>query len=212
MRNFGFCFKAFAAVFLAMATGAWAQSNQIYLLQDSQVAGIGNTLFIDQSAAIGSRVGSAAAPASQIGGGNAATISVSGFGAGVAFSQSGSGNGATVSGDTLAAILLDQQGSGNTGTINVGPFGNSGELVQIGDNNSGTVSVFGIGNRGRLAQLGNNNIYDLEVTGASLVPGYAGTNVEFTQSGSNLAANPTVSALQVFTNSGGTVQITQTRN
>jgi hypothetical protein len=189
------------------ASGALAQSNEIFLLQESGTSGAGNTLFIDQSAARDSRVGSAATPATQDGGGNTAAITLEGLGAEVAFIQSGTGNDATVTGDALASILLDQQGLNNMGTITVGGLNNTGELVQDGNGNNGSVSVFGSNSRGRLEQRGNNNEFDLEVSGIALWPGFGGSDVTVQQVGEGL----TPSGVQVFTNAG-TVVITQTQN
>src|SRR6056297_1417461 len=95
---------------------ATAQSNEVFLLQDSVQSGVGNTLFIDQSDAAASRAGSLEMPLQQIGGGNTAEILLEGFGAEVAsFLQSSSGAGlaqntATITGATEARIALEQLG------------------------------------------------------------------------------------------------------
>lgn len=172
----------------ASISTASAQSNEIYLLQDSQASSdFGNELFIDQRQASGSTVGTRLQPALQQGGGNVARVSL-------------------VDEAELAEVLLEQSGDGNEGLIEIiGGFGNVAELVQFGDNNLGTVRVNGTENRGRLEQVGDDNTYILDFTTGSLA-GSTGTVVEVFQNGNGL----TTPGVQVFTNAPGTITITQT--
>jgi len=205
-------------VMAAAVTDAPAQSNEAYILQDTQQAGVGNTLFIDQSDAAGSRIGTAQSPIEQRGGGNFAEIVLENRGAeGTTFLQSGASgqasgifaNSARITGGADARITLDQQGFGNEGTIVATDFGNTAELFQSGDENTGSVTVSGQFNTGRLEQIGNGNEYALNVQGFGL--GASETAVVVTQQGDNLRqADLGGVGLDVTTNAAGTVFIRQT--
>lgn len=225
---------------VAFADG-FADGNEVNLLQDSTDSGSGNELFIDQSDASNSRIGlfiedideddrtlalsdvSQDGRARQIGGGNSGEITIEGEGAVVSFLQGpGSsnvddlGNTATIEAGSLATVVLAQQGSGNEGRLEVrspldGETGNTGQLFRNGDGNDGTVIVAGSGVTGILTQNGNGNDYSLDLSAASLAFARTDTTVVATLNGDDLDTPAGANPIDVFTNSGGTITITQTR-
>jgi len=205
----GFGFAALAA------SASFAGENKIYLLQNSGPNAVtGNTIMIDQGAASGSLVvGSldvgpleSRLPASQIGDGNRAEITIADTGGTVVFNQGSTdsfqpaNNAATVNlNGFLGQAFLSQQGAENVGALSAIGSNVFASLEQIGNRNEGSVSVTGAGARGVLRQEGDDNNLGLTVTGA-------GTTATYTQVGNNLTA-PSGFA-QVISN-GGTVSITQ---
>lgn len=196
----------------SVAPAIAGERNFLYIEQVSGAGGLGNTLFVDQSAATDSMVAGDTAgitPARQQGDGNEARITLTGGDGKVLLSQQNTSAGflssqmnqAAIHGGDLATILLHQEGFGNIGTIDVGPGGNTGALFQKGDRNDGAVIVTGSGNTGTLRQLGNDNTYELEVSGP------AGTSVQWNQIGDGVSAAPFTPA-QVYSNAG-TITITQ---
>lgn len=201
-----------AALFGVSSSVALAgDGNTISLLQVSNGT-VGNTLYIDQSAATGSTVAGSRnglQPATQIGSANTASVTVEGTGGTVALNQNnallglGLGNQAegVISG-LLGFGSIQQTGDGNVASLNVAspdaldPA--TGRIVQTGFLNTGTLTVNGSGAEGTLVQLGSRNSNALTVEGT-------GTTASFTQVGNN-ASNP--QGVTVVSN-GGSVAITQ---
>ncbi|WP_157967592.1 hypothetical protein [Cohaesibacter intestini] len=209
-------------------------SNVLILKQE----GTANEIFVDQQNANNSQVGGVdlvpgltledttfnridlttneagalANPATQIGTGNTANITLEGEG-GVVFLQQGgqitdSNNDATVAinsgltGGSFAAILQD--GSNNTANATINGSLSEVNVLQQGNSNQGTVAIGTTGLptdnvRASLTQNGDNNNTELQVTGIN-----AG-EYSYTVNGNNTST--TVPAL-IVTN-GASVSITQ---
>lgn len=218
---------AIAVAIAVSAIPAFAQSNTLTLLQQTDPGLPGNRIFVDQSLASNSNIGGLTitdtedslsfAPdggaALQIGGGNSADITVSAADVQVGFSQNSRVDGTTgletsVLGNVAtldisgvgAAAFLNQAGNGNNGTLTVSGFGATGVIDQVGNGNAGEVDVVGNGATGILRQIGDDNATSFQVVGD-------GTTATFQVVGSGIAnagATP-----QVISN-GGTVIVTQT--
>lgn len=202
----------FSVFGLSFGSIAAAQNNTLFIIQDSGDVigrGNGNTLFLDQSEATGSRVGGSVTDqnvaAQQIGQNNFADLRISGTGGVLALRQIAQtsqldGNRADIDLDgfnPLASLL--QEGQNNTATIDVTGTLSSGVLEQIGNDNVGTVQVGGLRTSGRLIQNGNNNATGIVVDGN-------GSDVTVTQNGNNLTGAP------IVVSNGATVIITQSRS
>jgi hypothetical protein len=183
--------KSLAAAGLALLaaagfTPAGAQDNRLFILQENTASGSPNAIFVDQSRARQSNVGTSEAPAEQIGGGNAADIAISGLGARVALSQEAAvpfvrGNSVSLNlSGTGITSQVSQAGSGNTGRLRVEGAGSAAALRQTGDFNSGEVTVLGDNASGTLQQLGSDNETGLRVEGA-------GTDVTYSVIGNGLS-------------------------
>ena len=201
-----------AALSLALVGGApvAAQSNSLFLLQESPVGSqIGNVLEIDQRGAQQARIAGfnparldelrldygddgplyllgTEDPAIQRGEGNRAEINITGLGGTALLVQQGADSGF---------------GEDNVAVIEVSGLRALGVIEQSGNNNRGEVVVTGDLSAGTLIQRGDNNTQTLLVESA-------GTSVVVLQAGGTTVADPVVS---VFSNSGGTIQINQTR-
>lgn len=191
---------AAATAFLAFCSASAADENKLFITQDNTLAGaLGNTLFVDQSAADGSTVmgvpddillnntgptaiDPASLPALQRGSGNAATVELSG-----AFSIG----------------MLSQVGNDNAAVIDVSGNGSTGAVRQVGHRNEGEVNVTGNSLTGILIQNGSDNRQALNVTNANVVWTQNGSNI-VQDGGSAEAVSPSV------VSNGGTVIVTQT--
>lgn len=201
-----------AAIFVATSSVGFAgDGNTISLLQVSNGT-VGNTLYIDQSAASGSTVAGSRnglLPATQIGSANSATVTVEGTGGSVSLNQNnalaglGIGNQAdgVISG-VLGFGSIQQLGDGNVASLEVtspdalDPA--TGQIIQTGFLNEGQLTVNGSGAEGTLRQIGSRNTNALTVEGT-------GTTASFTQVGNN---NTNPQGVTVISN-GGSVAITQ---
>ncbi len=210
----GFPRSACALALASLATQAVAQSNELYLLQDSgRAAGESNTLFVDQSLARDSLVAGDLGgdrPATQVGGGNSGEIVAAGQDVSVLFAQGAAGTPAfgnsasvTATGSNLVATL-GQFGIGNVGTLSLGAnaptVGSAATLLQQGDRNRGTLSVDGRNVSGTLIQTGDGIASGLSVRGVD-------TAVTYQIIGTNVA--PAGAGPSVFSNAG-TVTVRQT--
>lgn len=203
----------FSVVSVSIATSLYTtpvaagDNNTLYVTQESGIGGLSNTLTVDQSGATGSVVTGTGGAATQIGGGNVGTITLTGADASVMFNQNndnpGDGtNTAEITGGNLAEIVLNQDGYGNVGTLEIEGFNNSGSLTQNGNENLGTVKILGdaSGTTAELIQNGDGNQYSLEAVGNS-------TSIQWTQHGNGNATSVPASV----TTNAGTVIVTQTR-
>lgn len=216
------------------------ESNTIYIKQESPAgSSTGNSLSIDQSDASNSLVAGPSLrtllpfaglsldsafqgtqkPALQRGEGNSASITISDIrdensgnvvsnrgillllqdtSPGRALQQPNNGTSnvanATLAGESLGAII--QMGTGNDATLNLNNA--NGLIGQFGTDLRASLAVTP-GGSGQVVQVGNNNDVAVEVSG--------GGSASYTQIGSNLNTNNQV---QIFTNTTGTVNITQT--
>lgn len=156
--------------------------------------------------------GALANPATQLGTGNTANITLEGEGGAVFLQQGGQitdgNNNATVAinsglnGGSFAAILQD--GSNNSANATINGSLSEADILQQGNGNQGTVTIGANGLptdnvRATLTQNGNNNNTELQVTGIN-----AG-DYSYTVNGSNTST--TVPAI-IVTN-GASVSITQ---
>ena len=218
-------------------------NNELFVIQDSLSSNTGNALYIDQSQAVESVVAGLRdegaltldvsadpanvgvlldalapdprVPARQIGGNNAATITIAAQGGHVGLSQTHSGaGGPNIANVELGALGMGssasifQDGAGNTGEITMGrdapALSSQARLFQRGDANRGHVDVSGSGVSGTLVQSGRNNSYDLQVSGPQ------GTNVIWQQIGDNLKQSPATQAqVSSFGSVSGTVIVRQ---
>lgn len=219
---------------LAAATSAFAgDGNVLRVIQTSPSGpGVGNSLFVDQSAASGSLLtgptddttskvlsqefghadlvssrGNTALAATQTGSGNSATITMTGNGGELQLLQ-----------DNDSSSTVTQ--AGNRATVNLD--GNAlGAVIQIGDNNLAEVDLEA-GARGLVAQTGIGNSGELKVGeggSAELVQNgnlnrypvqvQPNTTVTVTQNGNGLQPVG-VQGVQVFSTNPGTISITQT--
>ncbi|MDR5653207.1 hypothetical protein [Ruixingdingia sedimenti] len=197
---------------VALAPAAFAgDGNSLDLLQISSGA-LGNALYLDMEGARGARVAGDAAgllPASQIGSGNRADVTITGSGGQLALMQNNALSGLGLGNSAEAVISglygtgsIQQIGDGNVAALNLAspdalnPA--SGSILQTGMANSGALTVRGAGASGLLVQVGSGNSNALTVEGA-------GTTASYTQIGNN-AVNP--QGATVVSN-GGSVAITQ---
>ena len=203
VRRFALTAALGAALAMAGAAPSVADANVLILLQESPAgSATGNTLVIDQSPASASLIAGAVPLGGAVQSADPAPVSDP------PALQRGEGH---VAGLTIAGLggtaLLTQQGAGgafgfdNSATIEVTGTDALGVIEQSGNGNTGTVRVSGDLASGTLIQRGNGNTMALEVTGH-------GASVVHEQIGNNMTADVPV---QVFTNTGGTIQITQTR-
>jgi hypothetical protein len=225
MRSLLLGLLAASTAIVAPLLPAHAQDNKLTILQ----SGAGNTLFVDQTKAQNSTVGglklnggsgiTLTEQAEQLGGNNAANIAIEGDGGNVYLFQnntagaSGPSNTATINARGGGSALVAQDGTNNRAnltvqgsltqpTLMVGAQPIHGAIIQRGADNVGTV-VTGPQSDGLLVQNGSNNQAALDIAASA-----PGTNVVFTQNGSNLNS---ATAAQVFTTAvGGTVSVTQT--
>ena len=174
------------AVLVAAGLGpAAAQDNSLFIQQDNSASGAPNSIFVDQSHARRSGVGTSQAPVEQIGGGNVADVVISGLGTQVALSQDAAvpfvqGNSVSLNlAGTGNTAEVSQLGSGNTGSLRVAGAGAAAALQQSGSFNSGDVTVLGENASGTLQQVGSGNETDLRVEGT-------GTDVTYSVIGNNL--------------------------
>ncbi|WP_102957649.1 hypothetical protein [Mangrovicella endophytica] len=222
---------AIAGAVTGVGGSAHADDNKLTILQ----SGIGNELALDQTQATGSEVRglelgdlngaglqiTPAEAAQQLGGNNAADVTVTGTGDVYLYQNNTAGgypseasrNTVTIRAENGGTGLVAQNGSGNTATLTVGALSSAaaltvggqaidGAIIQNGNGNRGTV-VTGLNTSGLLVQNGNGNQTVLDVSGSA-----AGTSVVYTQNGNNLNS---ATAAQVYTNAlNGTVSVTQT--
>jgi hypothetical protein len=221
-----------AALSLLAGTALAGNDNTIEIIQTNTL-GIGNSLTADQSNASGSWVQGASlsdnklvlgGPAEQTGGGNTADLSISdslnGAGGKIGLTQSNTssslGNQAIVSVTGNGIGLVRQVGNGNLANLSVTGRDASGSIFQNGDGNrvggltEPGLSVSGTGAHGSITLNGNDNNVGLSVSGA-------GTSVSYTLTGNGVTAlmpDATVATtygdLQVYSNSGAAITITQT--
>lgn len=194
-----------ALLLVNAASAVAAQENSLFILQDSTATGAPNAIFVDQSRARLSQVGSADDPVEQIGGGNEAQIMISGLGSQVALSQEaiapftqGNSVSLTVMGSANVSEI-SQLGAGNRGSLLVDGTEAEASLLQTGNFNDGNVAVLGENASGNLRQVGDGNETDLRVEGP-------GTDVTYSVIGNNLAGLVPPSVIS----NGATVTITQT--
>jgi hypothetical protein len=220
---------AFAFVICASTVvGAVAgDGNSAAVLQISPAGSTnGNVLVLDQSAATNSTLAGVPfgealnplsliaetnqLPATQIGEGNHANVTLIGDGATARLLQSttgGSGiapldgNRATILANSAAAASVIQVGLGNEASLTLDPHATA-VVSQIGNSNLVSDLSVGAGGDATVAQTGNNN-----TTGAIIVP--PGVMLNYTQTGSGL--NPIGSTgVQVFYSTApGGITITQ---
>ena len=214
----------FAAAMTAGAASAQEVGNSLYVSQ----TGDANQLFIDQSAASGSSVGTEGAPAAQIGDGNRLTIADEGVGNRLPLlvQNNALGGGAPNIADiTLGAASSEAEVSltqsplnangaifagGNIAALNLSQ-GAAASIEQLGSGNNASLTVNGVGARGAVIQAGNNNVGVLTVGGN-------GASVTLNQSGNGLNSanvpqganftNGSTPGITVFSN-GAAVSITQ---
>ena len=217
-----------AAVLLVPGSASAGNGNTLYLTQDGTYPGAAaNNIIIDQSAGTYTSVGNSLMPATQRGGANQATLTLTGN--------------CTLYLPNCGTVSLDQDNSseallaiaptitvpqGNVANVSISGTGNA-SVTQIGDNNEahlavddghGLISQQGLNNiaklqiqgdlTGSITQIGDTNVGDLLIYGAP------GSSVSLTQTGSNQtyvgggSANSTT-PMTVFTTTSG-VTISQT--
>jgi hypothetical protein len=235
MRHFlraGWAVLGCTAFGLSAAPALAGDSNTVYIKQDSSITGVGNTIYVDQSAATGSRVGGfstvpdlSSTPASsynsntsalnfpvdlassarQLGGNNSAKITDTGVDDNISLYQNNTQPGLS--------------GSLNYAEITLSGIGSLGGVIQNGYANTANLTVSGTQSAGGIWQQGDHNDGTVNVGGGAAAllvqngsnntnsltaTGAAGSQISYIVNGSNFTA----SAAQVLTN-GAAVTITQ---
>ena len=192
---------------------ASADFNTLVIEQTNEPGDLGNTLFVDQSAATSSTVGGlvienvlidgmeglTATPQSaavQAGSGNTADITITGSGGTARLSQVGDGNdaalvlGTSLTPATGSLAIIGQEGLNNQASLTVLGTGSVGTILQTGNGNEAGLTVNGNNINAGVAQIGNGNkATDLIATGTA--------NVQYIQIGDGLTAS---TAAQVTSN------------
>lgn len=205
---------SFFLPFFSLAIPAFSDGNLLVIEQSNSPGDLGNKLFVDQSQASSSLVGGLEISneldlkptegARQTGSGNEAEITLQGAGGVARLNQyqtgglSRDGNSAVISVLGGSQGLVGQIGNGNSANLTVNGAGSLGSILQKGDDNKAALEVRNDDIEGRLSQIGDGNEASLIVDGTA--------NVDYTQQGTGLT---TPEAVQVITNSGGTVSIIQ---
>jgi hypothetical protein len=235
MRHFSRANRAVlacAALALSSAPVLAGDSNTVYILQNSSINGVGNTIYVDQSAATGSQVGGfstvpvlsstpvssynsnttalnfpvdLAKPAEQLGGNNSAKITDSGVDDNISLYQNNTKPGSP--------------GSLNYAEITLSGLGSLGGVIQNGFANTAHLTASGPQSAGGIWQQGDHNDGTVNVSGGAAAllvqngsnntnsltaAGPSNSQINYIVNGNNFTAG----AAQVITN-GAAVTITQ---